>query len=232
MNGSMDINCDLGEGLEHDAALMPLITSANIACGGHAGNFDTMRRAVALAQQHGVSIGAHPGFADREHFGRREISLPPAEVQQLVQEQMERLISISPIKHVKAHGALYNMASRDSQIAGAITRAIHSVDPNLICFAPPKSELSKSAESLGLRVAHEIFADRSYQTDGSLTPRTEPGALIHSAEVAVAKVLRRIHNGTAPDTICIHSDGSDPVGFALRLRAALSEAQFALRSVG
>jgi UPF0271 protein len=231
----IDLNCDLGEGAGHDAALMPLITSASIACGAHAGDIATMRATVALAQQHGTAIGAHPGFADREHFGRRELALPPAEVQALVRGQIELLRAIAPVRHVKPHGALYNMAARDAALAAAIASAVHEIDPALIIFAPANSELVRAALARGLRVANEVFADRTYRRDGSLTPRSEPGALIHDADAAVAQVLRMIREGVVratdgtdipivADTVCVHGDGPSPVEFVQRLRAEFAAA--------
>jgi UPF0271 protein len=231
----VDLNCDLGEGAGHDAALMPLITSASIACGAHAGDAGTMRATVALAQQHGTAIGAHPGFADRDHFGRRELALTPAAVQALVREQIELLRSFSPVRHVKPHGALYNMAARDAALAAAVAGAVHKIDPALIVFAPANSELVRAALARGLRVANEVFADRTYRRDGSLTPRSEPGALIHDADAAVAQVLRMIREGVVratdgtdipivADTVCVHGDGPSPVNFVQRLRAGFAAA--------
>ena len=231
----LDLNCDLGEGAGHDAALMPLITSANIACGAHAGDAATMRTTVALAQRHGVGIGAHPGFADRENFGRRELALPPAEVRALVAAQIEALRAFGPLRHVKAHGALYNLAARDSTVAGAVADAVCGIDPALILFVLPNSALAHAACACGLCVANEVFADRTYQRDGSLTPRARPDALIHDAGVAVSQVLRMVHDGVVratdgtdvpitADTVCLHGDGPDPVAFARRLRAELGAA--------
>ena len=231
----IDLNCDLGEGAGHDAALMPLITSANIACGAHAGDLATMRETVALAQRHGVAIGAHPGFADRENFGRRELVLTPAEIRTTVRGQIELLRTLCPVRHVKPHGALYNMAARDPAIAAAIADAVHEIDPALIVFAPAHSELSRAALSRGLRVANEVFADRTYRRDGSLTPRSEPGALICDEHAAVAQALRMIREGLVratdgtdvaivADTVCVHGDGPSPVEFVRRLRAELTAA--------
>ncbi|MDE3084542.1 MAG: LamB/YcsF family protein, partial [Verrucomicrobiota bacterium] len=228
----IDLNCDLGEGAGHDAEIMPLITSANIACGGHAGDEATMRATVALAQKHGVAIGAHPGFEDREHFGRRELALSPAEIFALVLHQIRALRKITPLHHVKPHGGLYNLAARDAVIAGAIADAVRIIDKNLILYALAGSELVKSGPARGLRVAEEVFADRMYQADGSLTPRSQPGALIADPDVAVAQVLRMIREGKIratdgtdislkADTICLHGDGPNAVAFARRLNVEL-----------
>lgn len=231
----IDLNCDLGEGAGHDAELMPLVTSANIACGAHAGDTDTMRATVVLAQKHGVAIGAHPGFADREHFGRRELPLSAAEVHDLVVVQIRALQAFGPVRHVKPHGALYNLAARDAATADAIARAVVGVGPTLGLFAPANSELAQAGRAGGLRVAHEVFADRTYQRDGTLTPRSRPDALIHDPELAVAQVLRMLREGTVratdgtdipivADTLCVHGDGPDAVAFAQRLRAGLQKA--------
>ena len=236
----IDLNCDLGEGSGHDAVLMPLITSANIACGAHAGDLATMRETVALAQRHGVAIGAHPGFADRENFGRRDLALTPAEIRTTVREQIVMLRSISPVRHVKPHGALYNMAARDATVAEAITSAVHEIDPLLIVFALANSELARASVNRGLRVSNEVFADRTYRRDGSLTPRSEPGAVIHDERVAVAQVLRIIREGVVratdgtdiaivADTVCVHGDGPSPVKFVQRLRAEFADAGIELR---
>jgi UPF0271 protein len=235
MQRSIDLNCDLGEGAGHDAELMPLVTSVNIACGGHAGDGATMRAAVALARERGVAVGAHPGFADREHFGRRELALSPAEVRALVIAQVNALRAFGPVRHVKAHGALYNMAARDAALAGAIAGAIQALDPTLILFALAGSNLVRAGRTCGLRVASEVFADRTYQGDGSLTPRTRPDALIYDQDAAVAQVLRLVRDGVVratdgtdvrmtADTVCLHGDGPDPVAFALRLNRELANA--------
>jgi len=236
-----DINCDLGEGAGHDAALMPLITSANIACGGHAGDLATMRATVVLALRHGVAIGAHPGFVDRENFGRRELAIGPEAVRAFVREQIELLRSIALVRHVKPHGALYNMAARDVALADAIAGAVHETDPALVVFAPSNSALARAALAHGLRVANEVFADRTYQPDGTLTPRSAPGALIREGHAAVAQVMRMIREGVvratdgtdipiAADTVCVHGDGPSPVEFAVRLRAELAAAGIEVRA--
>jgi UPF0271 protein len=237
----IDFNCDLGEGAGHDAALMPLITSANIACGAHAGDDASMRATVALAKQHGVAIGAHPGFADRANFGRRELSLSPDEIHDLVLNQVRKLKALGPLRHVKPHGALYNMATREVAVARAVVDAIYEVDEDLILFGLAGSQLVAVADACGLPVANEVFADRSYQPDGSLTPRSQPGALITDEAVAVAQALRMVREGKVratdgtdvlirADTICLHGDGTDPVTFARRLRAEFAAAGIELRA--
>lgn len=236
----VDLNCDLGEGGLHDAALMPLITSANIACGGHAGDEATMKAAIALALQHGTAIGAHPGIADRENFGRVERPLTPAAVRELVVGQTERLQRLAAaaggmVAHVKPHGALYTLAAREAAIAAAVAEAVYEVDSRLVLIGLANSHLVEAGLACGLRVMHEAFADRTYQADGMLTPRRRPDALITEEARAVAQVLRMVTEGkvTATDgseveiraeTICLHGDGARPVEFAQELRRALAEA--------
>lgn len=227
---TIDLNCDLGEGAAHDAELMPLITSANIACGAHAGDAATMRATVALARRHGVAVGAHPGFEDREHFGRRELALPAGEVRALVERQVRALREFGPLRHVKAHGALYNLAARDAALADAVAEAVRAVDAGLVLFALRGSELVRAGRARGLRVAEEVFADRTYRADGSLTPRAEPGALITDENEAVAQALRLAREGT--DTICLHGDGAHAVAFARRLNVELRKAGIEIRAFG
>ncbi len=239
----IDLNCDLGEGAGHDAELMPLITSANIACGAHAGDAAAMRATIALAQQYGVAIGAHPGFADREHFGRRELALDPDDVRALVAAQISLLRTFGPVRHVKAHGALYNLAARDAALAEAVVEAVRDVDASLTLFVLPHSALAHAATAHGLRIVNEVFADRSYQSDGSLTPRSQPNALIDDEAVAVAQVLRMAREGFVratdgtdvaiiADTVCLHGDGPHPVAFARRLLAELSAAGVEVKAFG
>jgi UPF0271 protein len=240
---TLDLNGDLGEGCGDDAALMPWLTSANIACGGHAGDAATMARAVALAREHGVAIGAHPGYADREHFGRRDVDLPPGRIRELVREQLAVLSSLAPVRHVKPHGALYNRAARDRAAADAIAGAVAEVDPGLVLFGLAGSALLEAGRAAGLRVAAEGFADRTYQVDGSLTPRTCPDALIHDPEEAVGQALGMALGGRvratdgswvtlAVDTLCVHGDGPEAVALASRLRRALETAGVRLAPPG
>lgn len=238
---TIDLNCDLGEGVGHDAELMPWITSANIACGAYAGDRATMQATVALAQAHGVAVGAHPGYADRANFGRREIALSPRELGQLVAGQILALREIGPVAHVKPHGALYNLAARDAGVAETIARSVAAIDRSMVLLALAGSELARSGRALGLRVAEEVFADRTYRRDGSLTPRSEAGALIEDETAAVAQVLRMVREGTVratdgtevavrADTICLHGDGVHAVAFARRLRQELEAAGVAVRA--
>lgn len=246
---TIDLNCDLGEGMETDAALMPLITSANIACGAHAGDDATMRATVELAQRHGVAIGAHPGYADREHFGRRERDVGPRAAAELVLTQVWRLQAIARaagtgVRHIKLHGALYNQVARDRALAEAVVGALEGLEPRLMLYVLAGSVLEAVARARGgFGVVPEVFADRTYQTDGSLTPRDRPGAVISDETAAVAQVLRMVREGRvrATDgtdvaivagTVCLHGDGARPVAFARRLRAALLDEGIGLRAPG
>ncbi len=239
---TLDLNCDLGEGAGRDADLMPLVTSANIACGGHAGDEISMRAAVTLAQRHGVAIGAHPSFNDRANFGRKEWQLSPAVIYQLVIEQVTTLSRHAPVCHVKPHGALYTLAARDPDVASAIASAVAKLG-GLTLYALAGSELVRAGRRQGVRVAEEVFADRTYQRDGSLTPRSQPGALIDDSTAAVAQVLRMVREGTVvavdgtvvpivADTVCVHGDGPHAVEFARRLRADLTTAGVSVRALG
>lgn len=236
----VDLNCDLGEGGAHDAALMPLVTSANVACGGHAGDEETMKATIALALQHGTALGAHPGIEDRENFGRVERPLTAAGIRDLVVGQTTRLQRLAEaaggmVAHVKPHGALYTMAARDPAVAAAVAAAVYEVDSRLVLVGLAGSHLIEAGLECGLRVMQEVFADRTYQADGSLTPRRRPDALIVHEAAAVAQVLHMVNEGrvTATDgseveiraeTVCLHGDGARPVEFAQELRRALTDA--------
>lgn len=227
---TIDLNCDLGEGCGSDAELMRYISSANIACGFHAGNGDTMRKTVELALEHGVAIGAHPGYADPENFGRTPMNLAPAEVRQLIFDQLEALKRVcdpvgAKIRHVKSHGALYNQAAKNRELASAVVEAVAEWDRDLIFYGLSGSEMISEAEKVGLRTASEVFADRTYRTDGSLTPRTESNALITETETSVTQVLDMIRYGRVRstdaimvaikcETVCLHGDGEHAVEFA------------------
>ena len=239
MNLSVDLNADLGEGSGHDAELFELISSANIATGFHAGNSDSMHESISAAKKHGVAVGAHPSFFDRENFGRKELTIPAEEVFDAVAYQLgifqaiASALDVQP-NHVKPHGALYNMAVRDANLADAIARAIKSLDPKLILFAPDKSELARAGEAHGLQIAREIFADRNYLDDGWLVPRTRPDALLHDPNEAAERVLRMLREGKVRsvegrdvavrgETICVHGDTPGAVDFARELRTQLEE---------
>lgn len=240
MNLRVDLNADLGEGAGHDDELFDLITSANIACGFHAGDADSMRKAVEAGKSQGVAVGAHPSFFDRENFGRKELDVSADDVREGVKYQLGVFAAIADAagvkpSHVKAHGALYNMAARERALAHAIARAVAHFDPTLIVFALPNSELAAAAGAHGLRVAREVFADRNYMADGSLVPRSRPDALLHDPSEAAIRVLRMLRerlvravDGSdvplAADTICVHGDMPGAVAFARKLREALESA--------
>jgi len=246
----IDINCDMGESfgpwtMGADDAVMPSITSANVACGAHAGDPRVMRRTVRAAKVHGVSVGAHPGFADLQGFGRREMQADPSEVEDSLIAQIGALAAIAraegvPMRHVKAHGALYNMAARDRKLADAIACAITAFDPSLIMFGLPKSRMIDAGIAAGLRVAAEGFADRSYEPDGSLTPRSRPGAVIHDAALVVDRAVRMVRDGVVltpggkeiplkVDTICVHGDTPGAPEITRRIRAGLEAAGVQVR---
>jgi UPF0271 protein len=239
--GAIDLNADVGEGCGFDDELVPLVSSVNIACGAHAGDEGTMRRAVELALRHGAAIGSHPGFADRENFGRKELSINPAAAAGLVLGQTRLLERIAAslgarVGHVKLHGALYNMAARDPVLAGAIVAALvgdgEAPGSRRVLVALAGSVLASIGRENGLEVRGEAFADRSYRRDGSLTPRSEPGALIADEGAAAAQAVRIARDGTVvatdgsvisveADTICIHGDSPATVVFARQVRLHL-----------
>lgn len=231
----VDLNCDVGEGVGNDAAIMPWITSANIACGAHAGDVKTMRETAEIAREFGVAAGAHPGFADRANFGRKELALSAAEIERLVTEQVAGLAEIAEVRHVKPHGALYNIAARDAVAADSIARAVRAIDERLVLFGLAGSELVRAGRACGLRVMEEVFADRRYRADGTLVPRSQANAIIEDEGEAVEQVLRMVTDGEVcaagggrvkivADTICLHGDGAHAVEFARRIRTALERA--------
>jgi len=235
----IDLNADLGEGGSADAELMTLVSSVNIACGFHAGDAQTMLTSVRNAIKNGVAIGAHPSFPDRENFGRTAMDLPPETVYAQVLYQIGALEAIvraenGVLCHVKPHGMLYNQAAKDPALADAIARAVRDCNPALILVGLAGSELIRAGERQGLITRQEVFADRGYQPDGSLVPRTQPGALITDEERALAQTLEMVRSGhvTATDgtsatvkaeTVCLHGDGEHALQFARRLRAAFAE---------
>jgi UPF0271 protein len=233
----IDINCDMGEGIGNDEALMPFINSANIACGFHAGSGATIQHTIRLTQKYGVHIGAHPSFRDKENFGRKEMHLNSDKVYALVLEQLIKLELAAKeegtvIHHVKPHGALYNMAARDPQLARTIAQAVKDFHEDLVIYGLSGSFLITEATALGLKVANEVFADRTYQDDGSLTPRTQMHALIENENECLEQVIQMVSNGMVTtisgkiipiiaDTICIHGDGKYAVAFAKKIHQAL-----------
>jgi len=238
-NIKVDLNADLGEGCDNDQALLQLVSSANIACGFHAGDAQTMLQSVRWALQYGVAIGAHPSFPDRENFGRTAMQLPPETVYAQVVYQLGALAAIARAEggkmvHVKPHGMLYNQAATDPALADAIARAVHSVDPALKLVGLAGSELIRAGARLGLATSQEVFADRRYQSSGNLVPRSQPDALIESDELALQQTLMMVQQqkvvsreGVAvpvqADTVCLHGDGEHALAFARSLREAFRQ---------
>lgn len=241
----VDINCDLGEGfgrytLGPDEELLRVVTSANIACGFHAGDPSTMRRTVALARELGVAVGAHPGYPDLVGFGRREMKADFREVEDFIIYQVGALEAMAraeglKLSHVKAHGALYNQAARDPALAAALARAVAAVDRHLVLVALSGSALLRAGREAGLAVAGEVFADRGYLADGRLSPRGQPGALVTDPARVAERALRMVREGRVTavtgedvpvdvDTICVHGDSPGAAGVATALRAALEGA--------
>ncbi|HJU43484.1 MAG TPA: 5-oxoprolinase subunit PxpA [Vicinamibacterales bacterium] len=241
----IDLNSDLGESfgpwpMGQDAALMESITSANVACGFHAGDPAVMRQTIALAKDKGVAVGAHPGFPDLVGFGRREIKATPAEVEDFVLYQLAALAGMAQaqgvrLQHVKPHGALYNMACKDRALATAIARAVAAFDSSLILFGLPDSELLRAGQTAGLPVAAEVFADRAYERDGSLTSRTKPGSVIHDTATVVERAVRMVKDNQVvttdgsvialeADTICLHGDTPGAADHARAVRRGLESA--------
>jgi 5-oxoprolinase (ATP-hydrolysing) subunit A len=239
---SVDLNCDLGESyglykIGNDEEVLKHISSANIACGYHAGDHNVMMETVKMAKSHGVKIGAHPGFPDLHGFGRREINMSLREIYNLTVYQIGALSAVAKacgtmLVHVKPHGALYNMASKDKLIADAIAEAVMDIDSELVLFGLAGSWLVKAGEEKGLKVAHEVFADRNYQPDGMLTLRSSANAMVHGEEAAIKRVLRMVREGKIQavdgsdieikaDTICIHGDEPQALNFVKKLKQAL-----------
>ncbi|MEX1115670.1 MAG: 5-oxoprolinase subunit PxpA [Akkermansiaceae bacterium] len=224
----IDLNADLGEGGTEDEALLALVSSCNIACGGHAGSDDIMRRTLAHAVASGVAIGAHPGYEDRENFGRRELELPPQAITDLVARQVEKLASHAReigtyLHHVKPHGALYNQANREASLAAAVIAGVLEISPGLLLYAPPDGALAAAARTAGMTVRSEGFADRRYQQDGSLQPRSQPGAVIENPDEAVAQALDLATSGRF-ETLCVHGDGAHAATLLQAIRSALENA--------
>jgi len=241
---SIDLNCDMGEStdlwpysIEKDFELSRYMSSINIACGYHAGDKGTMRLLAETAIKNKISIGAHPCFPDRENFGRSNMDLPPQRIHEIVSEQISLLNDIvkalgGKLHHVKPHGALYNMAAKDRLIADPVCKAVKDTNAEIILYGLSGSELMKAADETSLKCCSEVFADRTYQDDGSLTPRTAPNAIIDDAEQSAKQVMQMINNGTVvtssgkrisikAETICIHGDGSHAIEFAKKLHHAL-----------
>ncbi|WP_028594782.1 LamB/YcsF family protein [Paenibacillus assamensis] len=250
---TIDLNCDMGESfgaytIGNDEAILDLVTSVNIACGYHAGDPRTMRQTVQLALQKQVAIGAHPGLPDLAGFGRRNMAITPEEAYDMTVYQIGALEGFvraegGTMQHVKPHGALYNMAAQQEKLAIAIAEAVYRVNPELVLYGLSGSKLIQAGERIGLQTASEVFADRTYCRDGSLTPRTEPDALISNPAEAAAQILQMVTTGTVrsrddvevklkAETICIHGDGEHAKVFASHIRDMLVAKGIQLQAVG
>ncbi|HEV7278078.1 MAG TPA: 5-oxoprolinase subunit PxpA [Devosiaceae bacterium] len=236
----IDLNADLGEGAGDDAALLEIVSSVSIACGGHAGDPDTMRATLRAAKSRGVTVGAHPGFADREHFGRRRLVLPPEELDAQIRGQVRLLVEMAEeegagVRYVKLHGALANMAAEEPAVAALAFAAVEGLVKNLAILAIDNSAQVEVAEALGFPVIREAYADRAYWPDGSLVPRTEPGAVLHDPGLIAERALRLARFGelvaadggiirTEARSLCIHGDTPEAVAIARAVREALDRA--------
>ena len=253
MADRVDLNCDMGESfgayrIGADDSVFPYITSANVACGFHGGDPSVMRKTLTRARELGVSVGAHPGFPDLIGFGRRSMDVTPDEVYDMMVYQIGALLGFArvtgaEVRHVKAHGALYNMAAVNRGLAAAIARSVRDVDRDLILFGLPGSHLISEGETAGLTTAGEAFADRNYMRDGTLVSRKRPDAQVHDADEAVRRAVRMVREGKVTavdgteltmkvDTICIHGDGPHAAEFAHGLRAGFEAAEIAVRPLG
>jgi UPF0271 protein len=237
---SIDLNADLGEGVGDDAAMLEIVSSASIACGGHAGDADTMRATVRAAKTRGVVIGAHPGFADRENFGRKRLMLPPEELDQSIREQVRTLVEIAeaegwPVRYVKLHGALANMAAEEPAVMALCLAAIEGLVQDVAVLAIDSSVQVEVAEALGYRTIREAYADRAYQFGGLLVPRQMPGAVLHDSDEIAERAVRLAVKGeivaadgavfsTTANSLCIHGDTPDAVAIARAVRDALASA--------
>ena len=247
MRLSVDLNCDMGEGMPNDAAIMPWISSANIACGYHAGDDETIKDTIALCLQHHVAIGAHPGFDDKPNFGRTNMKLTSKELYDLFTLQLFIMDSAcrkqsGVMHHVKPHGALYNMAAKDETMSRTIAQAVFDFNPKLIYYGLSGSHMISQANLVGIKTASEVFADRTYQPDGSLTPRTEKNALIESEEESLAQVMKMVKekhvkdvNGKSisiqADTVCLHGDGAHAAAFAQAIHLQLVKKKIEIKSL-
>lgn len=249
----VDLNCDLGESfgaykIGSDEAILEFVTSANIACGFHAGDPGVMRKTVKLALTNNVAIGAHPGLPDLLGFGRRNMSITPQEAYEMVVYQIGALAGFvkaegGTMQHVKPHGALYNMAAKNQALSEAIAQAVYDVNPELILFGLSGSELVWAGDRLGLKTANEVFADRTYQSDGSLTPRTQPNAMVTDHQQAIEQVVKMVKEQSVTaqqgnevaikaDTVCIHGDGAHALEFAKKIHEFLASSGVAVQAIG
>lgn len=240
----VDLNSDLGESfgrytLGMDDRVIPLISSANVACGYHASDPVVMEKTIAMAKEAGVRVGAHPGYPDLMGFGRRNMNVSPAEAKAYVLYQLGALDAFCrangmKLQHVKPHGAFYNMAAKDYALAKAICEGIAAFDRNLIVLALSGGELARAAADVGLRTAQEVFADRAYEEDGTLVDRRKDGAMVTDEDIAIARVIRMVKEGKVTaitgrdidiraDSVCVHGDGAKALAFVEKIRARLSE---------
>jgi len=242
----IDLNADVGEDCGDDAALIPLLTSANVCCGVHAGGPDTMRRTVDLCLRHGVRLGAHVSYPDREHFGRRELELPPAEISASITAQLQALSAITAaagaeLRYLKAHGALYNRMARDAVVADAVIAALDAFGPKLPLLTLPGSVAMQRAEAAGIVAVGEAFADRGYQDDGQLQPRGTPGALLDDVGEVTSRALAWVRGGMMQSvsgkafelearSLCVHGDTPGAVAIAAALRGVLVDAGVELKA--
>lgn len=242
----IDLNADLGEGCANDEALLQLVSSANIACGFHAGDAVSMHNAVRWAMKYGVAIGAHPGFPDRENFGRKAMDLPPATIYSQILYQLGALEAIvrsegGEMRHVKPHGMLYNQAAKDDQLAMAIAQAVKDFNPSLYLVGLSGSKLISEAEKIGLRVVNEVFADRRYQSNGALVPRDQTNAMIDCEEDALQQTLNMVRHqrvfsidhcsiAVKAETVCLHGDSQHALEFAKLLRSQFEQHGIAITS--
>jgi UPF0271 protein len=246
MSLTIDLNCDMGEGMKNEEKIIPFISSANISCGYHAGNIMEIWKTVELAVKNKVAIGAHLSFLDKKNFGRSEMELDPEDIYDIVTQQLLVLQEITnaldvKIRHVKPHGALYNMSAREPLLARTITQAVQDFSKELILYGLSGSHSITEAKALGLQTASEVFADRTYQDDGSLTPRSQPNAVISEVDKAVEQVLQMVKQKTVntvsgksipiiAETICIHGDGKNAVSFARSIHEALQQNKLKISS--
>lgn len=242
----VDLNVDLAEGCENDEVLLRLVSSANIACGLHAGDYNEMRKAIKWAKENGIRVGAHPGFPDRENFGRINMQLTDEELVACLLYQLGAIKALCeseniPLSYVKPHGALYNQAAKDSALAHLIAHTIKQFDPTLALMGLSGSLMLSVAQAEGLDIISEVFADRRYLADGSLVPRSRDDALVENDEEAIHQVLQMILSGTVSsvdgvdvaikvDSICLHGDGIHAIEFAKKIRVALAEKQVNIRA--
>lgn len=247
MPKTIDLNCDMGEGYDTDELIMPFISSANIACGYHAGNESTIQHTIALALKYNVAVGAHPSYPDKINFGRKKMEMNLDEIFNMVSTQIQLVKSIAEkmstkIHHVKPHGALYNAAAIQPELAYAIVSAVKSCDEKLILYGLPNSQLEIASVKEGVRFASEVFADRTYTDQGMLTPRSDANAMIIDADDSITQVLQMVNEGTVlstnkkiipikADTICIHGDGVHAVEFAKKISVSLRNNNILIQAI-